>query len=72
MTRALTLTAALLLQGCCLSPGFVPAQRAFFEAIKPEYKSYVQADVTLSEEDKAMRMDLLDAQEAVLREAEAE
>jgi hypothetical protein len=61
----------LLLQGCCLSPGFVPAQRAFYDALAPEYRAYVESDPELTPNEKASRLDLLAAQEAVLQEAEA-
>jgi len=70
--RYATLSLALLLvPGCCLSPGFVPAQRAFYDALAPEYRAYVEADPELTPAEKASRFDLLDAEEAVLREAEA-
>ena len=64
--------AALLLlsSGCCIAPGFVPAQRAFFSVIEPEFRAYVAADPKLSDDQKASRFDLLAAEEAVLSEAE--
>jgi hypothetical protein len=65
------MVALLALQGCCLTPGFVTTQRDFFDAIKGEYRTYVENDAGLSDTKKRNRYDLLDAQEAVLREAEA-
>ena len=68
----LALLLVLVLQGCCMdAAGFVATQRAFFSVVEPEYREYVTNDPELDPEQKASRFDLLDAEEAVLTEAEA-
>lgn len=71
MTKWITLALALALEGCCLTPGFVATQRAFYDVVAPEYRAYVEGDVTLTDEQKRNRYDLLEAEDAALREAEA-
>ena len=61
---------ALLLAGCAGPQEFVGAQRAYFEAIGPEYKSYVQADPELTEEQKRRRMLTLRTWEISIRAEE--
>ncbi|UCC74036.1 MAG: hypothetical protein JSV86_05615 [Gemmatimonadota bacterium] len=66
-----TVSVLLLCSGCCMTPGFVDTQRAFFSVVEPEYRAYVEADVTLTDEQKRNRYDLLAAEEAALQQAEA-
>jgi len=61
----------LLLAGCGLTPGFVQTQRAFCDIVIPAHRAYVEQDLGLSPAQKKSRLDLLDAEEAALREAEA-
>jgi len=62
----------LALSGCCMDcRGFVATQRAFADVVLPAHRAYVEQDLGLSPAQKKSRLDLLDAEEAVLREAEA-
>jgi len=69
--RTASLALVLALQGCCITPGFVATQRAFYDVVAPEYSAYVEKDAGLSDAQKARRMDLLAAEDAAIREAEA-
>jgi len=64
-------TTLLLLPACCIAPGFVETQRAFYDVVAPSYRVYVERDVALSEAQKERRYALLAAEEAAIAEAEA-
>jgi hypothetical protein len=49
----------LLLAGSCVG-GATPAEIATYDAIAPEYASYVQADMALSTEQKQRRFNTIE------------
>ncbi len=62
--------AVLVSTGCTISPAYVKADRATFDAIAPEYRAYVHADPILSEAEEQRRERTLSAWEARLSEME--
>ena len=63
MKRLAPLAALALLfsscEGLSVADAYVAADRATFDAIAPEYRSYVEADASLDEPSKASRLRLL-------------
>lgn len=56
------LAVAVLVQGCgSIASSYVAADRATFEAIEPEYRRYVDADESLDDDAKALRLATLDS-----------
>lgn len=53
------LCAVLLLLAGCVGPS--PAEKATYEVVAPAHRSYVQADPSLSVEQKQARYDLLES-----------
>lgn len=71
MRRSIWCVAALLLAAGCETPSqtYVSADRATHDAVAPAHRAYLQADASLSEEDRARRLRTLDAWELRLRHA---
>lgn len=60
MAKKLSLIlAAFTLAGCCCPNA--TAEKATIDVVEPAHRQYVEADESLSEEDKARRLRLLDA-----------
>lgn len=72
MRKLLLIGVALLTcQGCgTIAKEYVAADRAMYEAVAPEHRKYVQADATLSDDDKKLRLATLDAWNYRLEQAE--
>jgi hypothetical protein len=70
--RVLGVVGLLLLCGCSLSSMYVTADRATYEAIAPEYQSYIDEDVGLTADQKARRVATLAAWHARIAEAEGQ
>lgn len=47
--------------GCNIAKDYVAADRATFDAIAPEYRSYIESDPKLDEEQKARRRRTIDS-----------
>ena len=62
MKKLIPFAALALLSSCeglSVADAYVAADRATYDAIAPEYKSYVEADANLDEPSKASRIRLL-------------
>lgn len=54
--------AVAMLPGCgSIAKSYVEADEATMNAVSPEFRKYVEADASLSEEDKALRYATLDS-----------
>jgi hypothetical protein len=66
-----TLLLALLLAACGTTPAaYIEADRNTFEAIAPEHRKYLEADESLSDTSRALRLAALDSWEMRLKAAE--
>jgi hypothetical protein len=71
MKLLLTLTTVLLLAACGTTPAaYIEADRNTFEAIAPEHRKYLEADESLSDTSRALRLAALDSWEMRLKAAE--
>jgi len=68
----LLLGLVLVLMSCSPPQGYVAEDRARYEAIAPEYRDYVVTDVTMPDEHRRWRLDLLDAWLEAIESAEGE
>lgn len=68
--KRLLLLACCFLAGCNPAKLYVQADRSTYEAVSPEYRSYVGMDGRLSDEQKARRYRLLEAWDYRIRAAE--
>jgi hypothetical protein len=72
-SQLLAVVLSVLIPACAaLDPAYVQAERATFDALAPAHRSYVDADLDLSGDEKARRMRLLDSWEARIERAERE
>ena len=69
--RYLLLLPVLMLAACgSLDRQYVEADRATFEAIAPAYSAYVEDDGTLSDDQRSLRLGLVELRRMRLEEAE--
>lgn len=65
------LLGAFLMAGCGTTPkAYIEADRATYDAVAPSYREYVEADETLTDMSKALRLATLDSWFMRLRAAE--
>lgn len=71
MKTLLSLCAVAMLVGCGTTPkAYVEADRTTYDAVAPAHRAYLEADESLSETSKALRLAVLDSWFARLRAAE--